>query len=146
MDSLSAAYTVRTAQWPADAQALRALRHAVFVAEQGVPEAIEWDGLDEQCLHALAVGPDASAIGCGRLLPDGHIGRMAVLRAWRKQGVGGALLLHLIALARARGHTRVMLNAQTHALDFYRRHGFEPVGPAFMEAGIAHRAMELALA
>jgi predicted GNAT family N-acyltransferase len=67
---------------------------------------------------------------------------MAVLRAWRGQGVGGALLAHLVDLARAAGHARVMLNAQTHALGFYSRHGFTPVGPEFMEAGIPHRAME----
>lgn len=139
------AFTIRTARWPDDAGTLQGVRHAVFVAEQGVPAAIEWDGRDAQCLHAVAEAADAGAIGCGRLLPDGHIGRMAVLRDWRGRGVGGALLAHLVALAAAAGHARVALNAQTHALAFYRRYGFVPVGPEFMEAGIAHQAMERAL-
>ena len=69
----------------------------------------------------------ARPIGCGRLLPDGHIGRMAVLSDWRGQGVGAALLVRLIELARERGDARVLLNAQTQAMPFYARYGFAPV-------------------
>lgn len=82
-------------------------------------------------------------MGTGRLLPDGHIGRMAVLREWRGKGVGALLLRALVELARSRGHTSVRLNAQTQALGFYRRYGFEAVGAQFMEAGIPHLAMRL---
>ena len=138
-------YAVRTAAWPADAEALRALRHEVFVVEQEVPPAIEWDGRDPDCVHALAEDEHGNAVGCGRLLPDGHIGRMAVRRPWRNRGVGRALLRHLVALAREQGHARVVLNAQVHALQFYAREGFAPEGPEFMEAGIAHQAMSRAL-
>lgn len=137
-------FTVRTAEWPTDEPALHALRHEVFVEEQRVPESLEWDGLDPQCVHAIAEA-EGRAIACGRLLPDGHIGRMAVRRAWRGRGVGGAVLAYLIVLARDGGHARVVLNAQTHALPFYARYGFAPVGPEFIEAGIPHQAMELFL-
>jgi len=138
-------FRVRLAEWPGDQPALRTIRHAVFVTEQHVPEDLEWDGSDGVCRHALAEDAQGNAIGCGRLLPDGHIGRMAVLPAWRGRGVGSALLATLVDLAREMGHRRVALNAQTGALPFYARHGFVPCGAEFEEAGIAHRAMERAL-
>jgi len=133
------------ADWDKDEGRLRAVRHAVFVIEQRVPVQIEWDGIDADCCHAIAEDAAGNAIGCARLLPDGHIGRLAVLAAWRGRGVGGALLERLIALARERGHRRVVLNAQTHALAFYERHGFAPVGDPFVEAGIAHQPMQRVL-
>lgn len=139
---MSAAFDVRTASWPDDERALHALRHEVFVDEQSVPEEIEWDGRDSACMHAIARSTAGEVIGCARLLPDGHIGRMAVRRAWRGRGVGSAMLEHLVALARSLGHARVVLNAQTHAESFYRRFGFAPVGEPFIEAGIAHQTMQ----
>ena len=106
---------------------------------------IERDLLDPVCRHAIARGPGGGVIGTGRLLPDGHIGRMAVLRSARGAGVGGAVLEALIDEALRLGMVEVALNAQTHALGFYLRHGFEPHGDVFMEADIAHRAMRRAL-
>jgi predicted GNAT family N-acyltransferase len=133
---------VRIAPWTdARAQAQR-IREAVFVAEQGVPPEIELDDWDERCEHALAYDPGGRAVGTGRLLPDGHIGRMAVLREARGQGVGGRVLEALIERARERGMRRVALNAQTHAAPFYARYGFIVAGETFMEAGIPHVAME----
>ncbi len=107
-----------------------------------MPEALEWDGIDRDCRHALAEDAAGRAIGCGRLLPDGHIGRMAVRAEWRGRGVGAALLLQLVELARAAGHERVVLNSQSHASPFYARHGFVTSGPEFEEAGIPHREMQ----
>lgn len=135
-------FVVRIADWTDDVDALRRIRHQVFVVEQRVPIELEWDGIDAGCRHALAEAAAGIAIGCGRLLPDGHIGRMAVLTAWRGCGVGAALLRLLVEEARRGGHVRVVLNAQTQALGFYARHGFTPRGKEFLEAGIAHRAME----
>ena len=80
-------------------------------------------------------------MGTGRLLPDGHIGRMAVLRDWRGRGVGGAILVALVERAAARGMRRLVLNAQTHAVSFYARYGFTALGDEFMEADIPHVAM-----
>ena len=117
------------------------VRTEVFIVEQGVPEEIERDAFDAVCRHAIACYAEGRVVATGRLLPDGHIGRMAVLRAARGAGVGGAVLQALIAEAARRGLREVALNAQTHALAFYRRHGFEAVGEVFMEAGIPHRAM-----
>ena len=137
--------TVRRVSWNKAATALRAIRNTVFVDEQSVPAELEWDGVDEQCLHVLAASAAGEAIGTGRLLPDGHIGRMAVLKHWRGYGVGGTILTELIAAARERQHAVVELSAQTHALEFYRRHGFEVVSGEYLEAGIPHRAMRLSL-
>ena len=135
------AYTVRLADWAVDEAALGAIRHDVFVVEQQVPPALEWDGVDPACRHAIAEDREGWAIGCGRLLPDGHIGRMAVLPEWRGKGVGTALLSRLIESARQLGMSELALNAQTSAIGFYRRFGFVPDGDEFIEAGIAHVAM-----
>ena len=117
------------------------VRDAVFVVEQRVPPEIEPDEWDQRCDHALARDREGRAVGTGRLLPDGHIGRMAVLPEWRGDGIGSRILASLVARARERGMKRVVLNAQTHAVPFYARHGFAPFGDEFMEAGIPHRAM-----
>jgi predicted GNAT family N-acyltransferase len=134
-------FAIRDLTWAQEEHKLRAVRLAVFVVEQNIPEEHEWDEQDPVSAHALAEDRDGVPIGCGRLLPDGHIGRLAVLSDWRGQGVGAALLLHLVELARKRGHARVLLNAQTHAVPFYARYGFEPSAAPFMEAGIPHQEM-----
>jgi predicted GNAT family N-acyltransferase len=121
------------------------IRLEVFVAEQRVPREIEMDANDAVSVHALAYD-DGKALGTGRLLPDGHIGRMAVLKAYRGRGVGGAILLRLIDEARRKGLREVVLSAQTHALEFYGKHGFAPRGPVYIEAGIPHQEMRLRLA
>jgi len=142
----AAEFSVRLADWRRDAEALRFIRRTVFVVEQRVPEVLEWDDADAVSVHALAHDFDANAIGCGRLLTDGHIGRMAVLRSWRSRGVGAALLELLVDAARKHGHHRVILNAQVDAIPFYTRYGFVVTGAEFEEAGIAHRVMERTLA
>lgn len=142
---ISARIEIRRADWVADAAALRAIRRTVFIDEQKVPEHLEWDAFDPVSLHVLAVTPEGDPVGTGRLLPDGHLGRMAVLKSWRGRGVGLLLLRHLIAEARARGDSEILLHAQTHALGFYSRCGFSPVGGEFIEADIPHRLMTLKL-
>jgi predicted GNAT family N-acyltransferase len=139
------AYRVREADWERDQAALRAIRESVFVREQGVPIELEWDGLDPHCLHLLAETGNGAAVGTARLLPDGHIGRMAVLPEWRGRGIGRALLQALIDAARRGGVARVILNAQTYAIAFYEKAGFEAVGAEFLDAGIPHRRMILQL-
>jgi predicted GNAT family N-acyltransferase len=138
-------WLVREASSAADGEAIRAVREAVFVKEQGVPAALEWDGRDGEATQLLAVGPHGEAVGTARLLPEGRIGRMAVLRPWRGRGVGSALLARAIEIARREGLTEVHLSAQSRSAEFYRRHGFVARGREFHEAGIPHRWMVLAL-
>jgi len=117
------------------------LRFAIFVGEQNVPAGIELDDMDANCMHAIAFDVDGKAIGTGRLLPDGHIGRMAVAKEWRRRGIGAEILQALIAEARKRGHAEVMVSAQLQAAEFYREQGFAAEGKVYPEAGILHQKM-----
>lgn len=142
----SPAFRVAQADYAADLPALRAVREAVFVEEQRVPRTLELDPMDPLCTHVLARDAQGQPIGTGRLTPERRIGRMAVLPTWRGQGVGAAMLEALTGLARMRGLDQLELHAQLSALPFYARHGYLPVGPQFMEAGIAHQSMHRKLA
>lgn len=133
---------VRIASWLDDGDALQAIRQIVFINEQHVPVELEWDGLDADCIHVLAFSGE-KIIGTARLLLDGHIGRMAVLKSWRKQGVGSAMLQRLLVEIRHRGIQHVVLNAQLTAAGFYRHFGFQAEGEEFMDAGIPHIRMVL---
>lgn len=134
-------FCIEVADWAVAEALVMPVREAVFVCEQGVPPEIERDAMDPLSRHAIARDAHGRVVGTGRLLPDGHIGRMAVSAPARGAGVGGAVLSALVEEARRRRMCEVVLNAQVHALDFYSRHGFEAFGEVFMEAGIEHRAM-----
>jgi len=137
------AFVIRETDWAHDAERLSAIRRAVFIDEQRVPEALEWDEHDANALHLLATRADGTPIGCARLLPDGHVGRMAVLLPWRGHGVGRALLAAAIRAAQAHGHITLKLSAQIHAAGFYAAAGFVAVGEPYEEAGIPHVAMQM---
>ena len=131
-------------QWD-DARAHAApIRLVVFVDEQRVPAELEMDENDAACVHAIAFD-GARAVGTGRLLPDGRIGRMAVIVEWRRRGIGAEILEALIVEAGKRGHKEVLLSAQLQAAEFYRTHGFVAEGKVFEEAGILHQHMHKTL-
>ena len=138
-------FVVRAVNWQATRDKLHAVRRTVFIEEQHVPEELEWDEIDERCYHVLAFAADGTPIGTGRLVLDGHIGRMAVLKEWRGKGVGSAILKFLLVLAQKEGFESVQLHAQRQAVSFYAKHGFKAAGKEFMEAGIPHRAMTIKL-
>ncbi|WP_030783905.1 GNAT family N-acetyltransferase [Streptomyces sp. NRRL S-920] len=150
--------TIRVARDPEDLAACFAVRKDVFVAEQQVPEEVEYDAYDAGAVHVLAVREDGVPLGTGRLLTGaaaaaknggdagvGALGRLAVTAAARGAGVGAALVRAIEDAARARGLAAVDLHAQTHALGFYERLGYEAYGPEFPDAGIPHQAMRKAL-
>ena len=120
------------------------IREAVFIKEQNVPEVDEWDNDDEHALHLIA-SLDGNAIGTARLTPKGTIGRMAVLKSFRNQGVGSAMLDRLIEVAKQSKFESVTLNAQRSAEGFYAKYGFTAQGDEFIDAGIPHIAMQLDL-
>lgn len=139
----------------ADLMQALAIREVVFIEEQHVPEGIERDELDAHAYHVLAM-MGGHAIGTGRLVmleksPEGtsgkwaKIGRMAVLQAHRKDGIGNRLLRALEDEAKRRGVTHIVLHAQVHAMKFYEKHGYKPVGAEFEEAGMPHREMHKSL-
>ncbi len=133
---------------PADTDVLRtmayALRHAVFVVEQRVPEALERDELDDGAFHVVALDGER-CIGTGRLVRQvggvGRVGRMAVDAAWRRRGLGDLLVQALEARARVEGLSEIELHAQCYVERFYLRHGYVREGAPFEEAGIDHVAM-----
>jgi predicted GNAT family N-acyltransferase len=139
-------FSIEVLAWSDALRHARPIREAVFIIEQQVPRELEWDEWDARSQHALARDEQGRAVGTARLLPDGHLGRMAVLADWRARGVGSALAQALIERARAQGVAAIVLHAQVHAAGFYRRLGFSERGPVFGEAGIAHVEMTLPLA
>ncbi len=138
-------FRVRLVEWRDASEALTRIRTTVFVVEQNVPATLEMDGRDGDCAHALAESASGEPIGTGRLMPDGRIGRMAVLAAWRGKGVGAAILDALMAEAKRRGFRETYLHAQSHAKDFYARHGYAVEGDEYLEAGIPHIGMRARL-
>lgn len=141
---MTAVTTVQRGDWETLGEAASQIRRVVFIDEQHVPQQEEWDGRDADCLHFLALLND-EPVGTARLLPDGHIGRVAVLRSARGAGIGYQLMEATLDAARSAGHTHAALSAQLHALAFYERLGFVAHGEVFMDAGIPHREMVLAL-
>lgn len=122
-----------------------AIRLRVFVREQHVPAAIELDRDDQRAIHFLATSADR-AIGTARLVMHGRnakIGRMAVLKSFRRKGIGKRLLERAIGAAKKRGARKIYLHAQVPVIGFYEALGFRCVGPVFDEAGIPHRKMVL---
>lgn len=135
---------ITTVRWHQEKDRLLDLRTRVFVEEQGVPAELEEDFMDPYCMHVMA-GETNKVVGCGRLLPDGRIGRMAVDKAFRGKGIGRAILKRLLQLARLNGHRSVILNAQMQAAGFYQNAGFQVSSDTFEEAGIEHVQMMMQL-
>ena len=125
------------------------LRTEVFVQEQGVDQALEWDEHDALCVHAVLCNRLGAPVATGRLLPAvngvAKIGRMAVKRVLRGQRLGDQVLSALMDAARQRGDTEILLHAQCSAEKFYLRQGFRRQGEVFMEANMAHVEMVCAL-
>jgi predicted GNAT family N-acyltransferase len=138
-------FFIEGASWNVDQEALAQVRTEVFIIEQQVPEEEEFDQDDPVSDHFLARDLNGHPIGAARLTPNGRIGRMAVLSSWRGKGVGAALLRNAVELARLKSLPEVKLAAQSHAIAFYQRQGFEPFGEEFDDVGIPHRWMKLSI-
>ncbi len=143
--------TIKLAQTEAERLQAYAIRVQVFVLEQRVPLTEEMDSEDPAATHAIAyVG--GVAVGTGRLVfsaesgSEPRIGRMAVLRAWRRKGLGARILQALEASAKEKGAMSITLHAQTYVKDFYAAHGYVPEGAPFLEVGIEHLLMRKSLA
>jgi predicted GNAT family N-acyltransferase len=136
-------FSIRLAEWGVDHALLSQVRREVFVREQNIPEALEWDEYDADSTHILALDLNGEAIGTARLLTDGHIGRVAVLKNWRGKGIGSELVKYLIILNKNRGNSIAQLSSQVRAMPFYARHGFVAEGEVYLDADIPHRMMRL---
>lgn len=116
------------------------IRRTVFIDEQGIPEALEWDAHEHDSWHCLATYND-NAAGTGRLQVDGKITRIAVLPQWRGKGVANSILQQLLSTANDHQLHALYLNAQTTAIALYEKFGFHSEGDVFDEGGIAHIRM-----
>jgi len=122
-----------------------ALRIEVFVEEQKVPPDLELDELDQSAIHMIA-SQDGKVVGCGRIVMTGehaHIGRVAVKKIYRNQGVGKQLMLAMIEMAKEKGASEIILHAQVQVIPFYESLGFTGHGDIFLDAGIDHLEMSL---
>ncbi len=138
-------FSVSLVCWHDGEPLLKSVREAVFINEQGISPELEWDGLDDQCRHALVLSSHGEAIGCGRMMANGHIGRIAVLPKWRKQKVGTAIVEALLDYARTHDYLQVDVDAQVHAVPFYHTFDFVEEGKVFMDAGLPHIKMRCRL-
>ena len=137
--------SITITDWEDARELVKPIRIKVFILEQKVPEDLEWDEYDETALHAVAKS-NHQVIGTGRLIINqstAKIGRMAIDPEYRGKGIGLEMLKALINKGKEKGAQEFILHAQTHAIAFYAREGFEPYGPIFDEAGIPHVEMRL---
>ena len=132
---------ISLADWERNSAAIRGVRNTVFSAEQGISETLDFDGRDQECVHVLAQIGESEIVGTARMLPDGHVGRIAVHKQWRGQGVGTQLVEYLAAVARDRSFAEIYLHSQVQAAEFYSGLRFVARGETFMEAGIEHVLM-----
>jgi len=137
---------ILSCEWETHQDQLASIRFKVFVEEQRVPKEMEIDEDDPHALHFLILDISNNLpIATGRLLDNGHIGRMAVIKGYRHRKVGSKLLSAIMNEARKRNMSKVFLNAQTSAVGFYEKNGFTAYGKEFMDAGIPHIKMTLTL-
>lgn len=120
---------------------IKEIRTAVFTIGQGIDGSLDLDGRDPEAIHVL-VRSGGMYVGTGRMLGDGHIGRLSVLEEYRGKGFGAEIVSTLVEEAKRLGMQRVFLGAQMHAVGFYRKLDFREYGQPFMEAGIEHIHME----
>jgi len=140
---MSNCFDIQEVSWLTHEVALTAIRKQVFIVEQRVPLALELDGLDQAAVHLLAFSHQTEPIGCARLLGDGSVGRMAVLKSWRGLGAGTELLKAAIAHYKQKNILPITLSAQTHAIPFYQKAGFVVSSEPYLDAGIMHVDMQL---
>ena len=136
---------VEIVKWIDSHAQLKNIREKVFIQEQKVTPQLEWDGMDEKAIHFLVFN-DKAAIGCARAIvikDHMQLGRMAVLKEYRGQGIGGALIEKAVTTAKLNQLSAIYISAQCHAIDFYKKFGFEVTSDIYLDAEIPHRDMTL---
>lgn len=135
---------VKQGTWAELKKDAMSIREQVFIIEQNIAPEDEWDEQDQVSLH-FVIEREGLAIATARLLTDNSVGRVAVLKAYRGQGLGVLMMQAIIAEAKREKREELHLSAQVHALEFYSALGFEPQGEVYLDCGIAHINMNLAL-
>ena len=136
---------IEIVKWIDGLSQLKNIREKVYIQEQKVTPQLEWDGMDEKAIHFLVFN-DKAAIGCARAIvikDHMQLGRMAVLKEYRGQGIGSALLEKAMTIAKLNQLSAIYISAQCHAIDFYKKFGFEVKSDIYLDAEIPHRDMTL---
>ena len=136
---------IEIVKWIDGLSQLKNIREKVFIQEQKVTPQLEWDGMDEKAIHFLVFN-DKAAIGCARAIvikDHMQLGRMAVLKEYRGQGIGSALIEKAMTTAKLNQLSAIYISAQCHAIDFYKKFGFEVTSDIYLDAEILHRDMTL---
>ena len=136
---------VEVVKWIDEYDSLTMIREKVFIEEQKVTSQLEWDGMDKEAIHFLAF-KDERAIGCARALVIEYcmqLGRIAVLKEYRGEGIGSALIEQAVTTAKLNQLSAIYISAQCHAIDFYKKFGFEVTSDIYLDAEIPHRDMTL---
>ena len=139
---MQANFQIEVVSWQLAEQDLRAIRTLVFIKEQAVAPDFEWDEIDQVAVHLLAT-QNNKPIACLRIIDYHKIGRMAVLKEFRGNGLGATLLLEAVKICKANGSKTVHLSAQTHAIGFYEKCGFKVTSAVYQDVHIAHVDMQL---
>ena len=132
---------IKTVNFKENFSEIEKIRTSVFIKEQNVPIELEWDEFDNDSTHVIAYY-DSKPVGTARLLNDGHIGRMAVLKAYRNRKIGENMLKYILELANTKAIDNIELSAQSHAVGFYKKYGFVVTSDVYMDAGIPHYTMQ----
>jgi predicted GNAT family N-acyltransferase len=136
---------IEIVKWLDGLSQLKNIREKVFIQEQKVTPQLEWDGMDEKAIHFLVFN-DKAAIGCARAIvikDHMQLGRMAVLKEYRGQGIGSALIEKAMTTAKLNQLSAIYISAQCHAINFYKKFGFEVTSDIYLNAEIPHRDMTL---
>ncbi len=140
---------IQIVTWASHQPQLRAVRTPVFIEEQAVTPEFEWDDIDATAVHLLATlkhnNLEPQPIACLRIIDYKKIGRMAVLKEYRGHGLGAALLQEAVAICKKQGSNSVVLSAQTHAIEFYKKAGFKQISEEYCDVDIPHVDMQLDL-
>lgn len=137
-------YQVKHGRWDQLQQDAKLIRTQVFICEQGITEADEWDDQDLISQHFVIYDQD-QPIATARLLENNSVGRVAVLKAYRGQGLGQMIMLEIISYAQKQRRSVLTLSSQVHAISFYEKLGFTVQGNPYDECGISHIEMTMNL-
>lgn len=137
-------YRVQSGHWDKLEQDAKFIRKQVFIIEQNIPEEEEWDDQDMISDHFVVYDQD-QPIATARLLQNNSVGRVAVLKAYRGQGIGRMIMLEIIRQAHQQDRKFLHLSSQVHAISFYEKLGFSIQGDAYDECGIPHIKMQLVI-
>ena len=136
---------IEIVKWIDEYELLTMIREKVFIEEQEVTSQLEWDGMDKDAIHFLAF-KDKKAVGCARAFVIQNrmqLGRMAVLKKYRGEGIGSALIEIAMTLAKLNQLSGIYISAQCHAINFYKKFGFEVTSDIYLDVEIPHRDMKL---